>query len=153
MTALLLVAALAGGTEAQMRQGRGFGGGFGRAQAHAIRGGPMGRPMPYRLAPPGPFRPPGSGPYRGPPPPGANSLGANWREQQDEARQGVRFGQFAPLGRVIDEIGRRNPGRQLDTGIEYQGGRALYRVRWVTAHGRRVDYMVDAATGAILSER
>ena len=60
---------------------------------------------------------------------------------------------MAPLGRVIEGIRRRIPGRQLDAGIEYRGERPVYRVRWVTAHGRRVDYIVDAATGAILSGR
>jgi uncharacterized membrane protein YkoI len=89
------------------------------------------------------------------PPPGLsgrppNSLGADWREQQDEARWGVRRGEMKPLGRVIEGIGRRTPGRQLDAGIEYEGGRAVYRVRWITTHGRRIDYIVDAATGAIL---
>ncbi len=81
-----------------------------------------------------------------------NSLGADWREQQEEARAGVRQGQMAPLGRVIQGIGRRSAGRPLDAGIEYQGSRAVYRVRWMTAHGRRVDYIVDAATGAVLGE-
>ena len=27
----------------------------------------------------------------------------------------------------------------------------IYRVRWMTRDGRRVDYLIDAATGAILS--
>ena len=79
-----------------------------------------------------------------------NSLGADWRLQQDEARQGVRQHQLVPLGRVIAQIGQRTPGRQLDTGLEYQDGRAVYRVRWMTRDGRRVDYLIDAATGAIL---
>jgi len=57
---------------------------------------------------------------------------------------------MAPLGRIIDGIGRRAPGRPLDAGIEYQDGRAVYRVRWITDRGRRIDYIVDAATGAIL---
>jgi Peptidase propeptide and YPEB domain len=146
MTALLMAAAMTGAAEAQMRQSRGFGGGFGGGYGgppHQFRGEPLRGPMPYRPLPPGPNRPP---------PPRGNSLGADWREQQDEARQGVRGGQLAPLGRVIQQIGRRTPGRQLDTGIEYRGDRPVYRVRWITDHGRRVDYMVDAATGAILSE-
>ena len=151
MTGLLLAAALAGAADAQMRPMRGFGGEYGRGRPHEF-GGPLQRSMPYRLAPPGFYRSPPPGLYR-PPPRGANSLGADWREQQDEARQGVRHGQWAPLGRVIQGIGRRAPGRQLDTGIEYHAGRPVYRVRWVTAHGRRVDYIVDAATGAILGER
>ncbi|MBV8592835.1 MAG: PepSY domain-containing protein [Caulobacteraceae bacterium] len=79
-------------------------------------------------------------------------MGAGWREQQEEARSGVREGAFAPLGQVIRGIGHRSPGRQLDAGIEYWGARPVYRVRWMTNSGRRVDYIVDAATGAILSQ-
>lgn len=152
MTTLLLATALTGAAEAQMRQARGFGGGFERGPGPQYRGAPF-RGDPYRGGPfrrPMPFPPPPPGPNR--PPPG-NSLGADRREQQDEARQGVRGGHLAPLGRVIHDIGRRTPGRQLDTGIEYQGDRPVYRVRWITDHGRRVDYMVDAATGTILSGR
>jgi uncharacterized membrane protein YkoI len=59
---------------------------------------------------------------------------------------------MAPLGSVIAGIGRRSAGRPLDAGIEYQGARPVYRVRWLMNNGRRVDYLVDAATGQILSE-
>jgi hypothetical protein len=107
----------------------------------------------YRAAPAypaGAYPPP---PYGPPPPRTSNSLGSDWRLQQEEARAGVRHGQFAPLGRVIEGLQKRVPGRQLDAGIEYDGGRAIYRVRWITIHGRRVDFLVDAATGAILGER
>jgi len=83
------------------------------------------------------------------PPP--NSLGADWRLQQDEARQGVRDHHLMPLGRVIEQIRIRTPGRQLDAGLEYQGERPIYRVRWMTKDGRRIDYLIDAVTGAILS--
>ncbi len=126
----------------------------GRERAPAIerppfRGGPARRPF-------GPPPPPAFVPRPGMPPPfrpGPNSLGADWREQQDEARQGVRGGQLAPLGRVIDGIARRSPGRQLDAGLEYDNGRMVYRVRWMTDRGRRIDYIVDAATGQILNAR
>lgn len=87
----------------------------------------------------------------GPPPHRPNSLGADWRPQQDEARQGVRQRRLLPLGGVIEKLRRTMGGRQLDAGLEYEGDRAIYRVRWMTADGRRVDYMIDAATGAILS--
>ena len=79
-----------------------------------------------------------------------NSLGADWGLQQDQVRQAVRQRQLVPLGRVIAQIGGRTPGRLLDTGLEYDGARAVYRVRWITRDGRRVDYLIDAATGAIL---
>ncbi len=93
-----------------------------------------------------------------PPPPQASappatedSLGAGWRQQQDEARQLRRQQRIRPLAGVIEEIRRRTPGHQLDAGLEYQGDRAVYRVRWMTADGRRIDYMIDAATGQVLS--
>jgi uncharacterized membrane protein YkoI len=85
------------------------------------------------------------------PPHRANSLGADWRQQQDEARQGVRQRRIMPLGAVIQQIRRRFPGRQLDAGLEYQGDRPIYRLRWMTPDGRRVDYIIDAATGQVLS--
>jgi len=91
---------------------------------------------------------------RPPPPrphPHQNSLGADWRLQQDEVRQGVRAHQLMPLGRVIEQVRLHTPGKQLDTGLEYQGQRPIYRVRWMTKDGRRIDYLIDAVTGAILS--
>ncbi len=83
--------------------------------------------------------------------PPSDSLGAAWRQQQYEARQGVRDGRIAPLGKVIDEIRRRSPGRQLDAGLETSpSGRTVYRVRWASSDGRRFDYIVDAETGHII---
>ena len=87
----------------------------------------------------------------GAPPHPPNSLGADWRLQQDEVRQGVRQRRIMPLSKVIEQLNARSPGRQLDAGLEYQGDRPIYRVRWMTRNGRRVDYLIDAATGAILS--
>jgi len=79
-----------------------------------------------------------------------NSLGADWRLQQDEVRQCARQRRCVPLSRVIEQLNARSPGRQLDAGLEYQGDRPIYRVRWMTRDGRRIDYLIDAATGAIL---
>ena|SRR5689334_21700278 len=78
---------------------------------------------------------------------GPDSLGADWRAQSEQARGGVQSGQLVPLSRVIDMIGRRVPGRVLDAGLEGSN----YRVRWATADGRRIDFIVDARTGQILS--
>jgi uncharacterized membrane protein YkoI len=83
--------------------------------------------------------------------PGYDSLGADWGGQQDEARAGVSQGRYVPLSRVIAEIRQRTPGKQLDAGIEQSGGRPVYRVRWAASDGKRIDYIVDASTGAILS--
>ena len=97
-----------------------------------------GQPQPFRGAPLGPG-------WAG------DSLGAGWGPQQDEVRQGVRQRRFVPLGQAIQSIRRRGPGHELDAGLEQWGGRAAYRVRWAAPDGRRIDYMVDAESGAILS--
>jgi uncharacterized membrane protein YkoI len=80
-----------------------------------------------------------------------NSLGDDWHQQQNEARQGVQRGRMVPLSQVLAEINRKTPGRVLDAGIEYMGDRPVYRVRWITTDGRRIDYIVDASSGAIMS--
>ena len=79
-----------------------------------------------------------------------NSLSAGWRQQQDEARDAVRRGRHVPLPRVLETLRRRTPGRQLDAGLEVRDGRTVYRVRWVAVDGRRIDYLVDAESGAIV---
>lgn len=84
--------------------------------------------------------------------PDGDSLGAEWRQQQGEARRKVKSGDHISLERVVDEIRRRTPGRLLDAGLETgPDGRGVYRVRWAAANGRRIDFLVDAATGQILS--
>ena len=80
----------------------------------------------------------------------SDSLGSNWRPQQDEARRGVRQGRMIPLESIAPRLNRRSPGRLLDAGIESRGGLPVYRVRWQAADGRRIDYLVDAATGMII---
>jgi uncharacterized membrane protein YkoI len=81
---------------------------------------------------------------------GRDSLGAGWGEQQDDARRGVQAGRNLQLGQIIEIIRRQTPGRMLDAGLEQAGGRTVYRVRWAADGGRRIDYLVDAQTGAIL---
>lgn len=82
---------------------------------------------------------------------GGNSLGDGWRPEEDDAREGVRGGRLVPLEAVIRNIARSTPGRLLDAGLENWGGRQVYRVRWQAADGRRIDFIVDARSGSIIS--
>ena len=141
--------------------GGGYGGpGYGGGRAYGGRGYGGPGPGPGYGAPP---PPPAVGRYYGgvapppayepPPAPYArsNSLGAQWAQQQDQARMGVRQGRIVPLARVVQNLQRLRPGRVLDAGIETApDGRATYRVRWAAAGGRRIDFMVDAETGAVI---
>ena len=151
----LVLMALAAPAGAQGWRG-GHGGGGPRGGGFPMARGPA--PQPFRGGPGGqPFRgvPMQPQPFRGPPGPGpgweGDSLGAGWGPQQDEVRQGVRQRRFVPLNQAIQSIQRRAPGHELDAGLEQWGGRPAYRVRWAGPGGRRIDYMVDAQSGAILS--
>jgi hypothetical protein len=123
---------------------------------------PVARPRAYAYPPgyaypgprPGPVAPPVYAPA---PPPGyaprPNSLGEGWGQQQGEARRGVAQGGLQSLRQVIPNIRRAMPGRMLDAGLEPgPGGRPVYRVRWAAVGGRRIDYIVDAQTGAIIGQ-
>ena len=81
-----------------------------------------------------------------------DSLGADWGPQQAQARECLRAGKCVALREVVASVGRRIPGRLLNAGLEQDGGRQVYRVRWGAADGRRVDVIVDAASGQIVRE-
>ena len=111
-----------------------------------------GYPLPY-AAPPRYASPPPRRPYDAPP---------GWRAapRQPPGIEGPRPAgaiegppRMASLGWVIESIKRRSPGRQLDADVDFMDGRPVYRVRWLTVHGRRMDYLVDAESGVILSGR
>lgn len=135
----------------------GFGMG-GRGAPMRREGAPFGYASPYgpppRYAPPPPPRgyesPPPRRPYDAPP-----GWRAAPREPPGIARDayGMDRPRMASLSYVIEGIQRRSPGRQLDSQVDYLDGRPVYRVRWLTLRGRRMDYIVDAETGVILSGR
>jgi hypothetical protein len=133
------------------------------ARAYAYPAPAQAYPYPQRGAPPA-YTPPPPPPspqgapqqpyYRGQAPaPWRNSLGAYSGGQQEAARQGVRSGRAMPLGQLTAGIRRSVPGRMLDAYPETgPDGRPAYRIRWAAAGGRRIDFIVDAATGAIIGQ-
>lgn len=104
-------------------------------------------PPPQAYAPPPSYAQPRGYSYA----PAPNSLGSGWRPQQPDVRRGVREGSMVPLGQVMANIRRSTPGQLLDAASEPgPDGRPTYRVRWAARGGRRIDFIVDAATGAII---
>lgn len=144
----LALALLAGAAAAQWRDHGDRNEGMPRGlppMGRDVRGGPAWRGLPQPHGPPQPLMRPPPGPIYS-----NDSLGAGWGAQQDVARAGVRHGHFVSLGTAIESVRRRGPGHELDAGLEQWNGRDAYRVRWAEPDGRRIDYMVDAVTGAIL---
>ncbi len=59
---------------------------------------------------------------------------------------GYGRGQVISMEQAVAIVARRTPGRLLDASP--MG--ANYRIVWITPDGRRIDFVVDAATGQIL---
>ena len=57
------------------------------------------------------------------------------------------------LREVVVTLAKRTPGRLLDASfVPGASGAEVLRVRWLDTTGRRIDYLVEPATGAILNE-
>ena len=78
-----------------------------------------------------------------------------WRGgDHDRAREGVNQGRLLPLEAILSNIARAYPGNHI--GVEgpfEQGGRLVYRVKWLTPDGRVMIIFADAETGQILGQR
>ncbi len=72
------------------------------------------------------------------------SYGQNQNQGRGSQRGG---GQTISMEQAVAIVSRRVPGRLLDASP--MG--ANYRIVWVTNDGRRIDFVVDAETGQILS--
>jgi hypothetical protein len=56
-------------------------------------------------------------------------------------------GQTISMQQAVAIVSRRMPGRLLDA----SPAGSNYRIVWITPDGRRIDFIVDASSGAILS--
>ncbi len=116
------------------------GGYRGQPYAPAPRG--YAYPAPAYPAPAYPYAQRGAPPAYAPPPPPAYRYAP-----APPGRRNV------PLGQAMANIRRVMPGRILDAWTEAgPDGRPTYRVRWAAAGGKRIDFIVDAATGAIIGQ-
>ena len=73
--------------------------------------------------------------------------GFGYEQPGGPGRGGMRGGQTISMEQAVSIVARRVPGRLLDASP--MG--ANYRIVWLTNDGRRVDFIVDAETGQILS--
>ena len=48
-------------------------------------------------------------------------------------------------------IARSTPGHQLNTSLVTRNGRPYYEIRWQTDDGRRIEVVVDATSGVLVS--
>ena len=70
-----------------------------------------------------------------------------------EAARVVAQAEAVPLGQVLRAIADRFPGRALDAQRTEQGGRQVYRIKWLGDDGKVREVLADARSGDILSVR
>lgn len=71
-------------------------------------------------------------------------------EDDDDNRPKAPPPRLVPLNQVVAQIRRTTPGDLLDASGPSGGDRPVYRIRWQAASGQRIDFVVDAQTGAII---
>jgi uncharacterized membrane protein YkoI len=74
------------------------------------------------------------------------------RRNHDRARDAVGSGDVLPLGRIMQRVNRRYPGRLLDVDLARNNwGRWIYRLKLLAPGDRVRRLVVDAQTGRVLS--
>lgn len=78
-------------------------------------------------------------------------------DDQDRAREAVAAGRILPLATIVERAIARFGGTVLDVdyedGDEEDGGRRRYEVKLLTADGRILKLVYDAATGDLVGQR
>ena len=78
-----------------------------------------------------------------------------WRHgDPDPERGGVMQVRLLPFEAILGNVARAYPGHHIGVEGPYQqGGRWIYRIKWLTPDGRVIFVFVDAETGEILGQR
>jgi uncharacterized membrane protein YkoI len=80
----------------------------------------------------------------------------DWMNQfsPGQARDSRNQGRTVPLSQIFSNLKRQYGGYQLSADLYERGnGKAVYEIDWMTKDGRKMHFVVDAQTGAILDRR
>lgn len=104
-----------------------------RAQQEALR-----QQQPRPQAPPPKAQPPRESPPR--------DQGQSNRDRPEPPQPS----RLVSLNQAVDSVRRSTPGHLLDASPPSGGSRPVYVIRWQADSGQRIDFVVDAQTGAIV---
>jgi uncharacterized membrane protein YkoI len=63
-------------------------------------------------------------------------------------------GRTVPLSQIFNKLKQQYGGYQLSADLYDKGnGKSVYEIDWMTKDGRKMHFVVDAQTGAILDRR
>lgn len=71
-----------------------------------------------------------------------------------QARDSRNEGRTVPLSQIFSNLKRQYGGYQLRADLYDKGnGKSVYEIDWMTKDGRKMHFVVDAQSGAILDRR
>lgn len=73
-------------------------------------------------------------------------------DDHDRAREAVVRRDALPLAQILPGIEQRYQARMVAVELDSKGGRLVYELELITAVGRIVEVVVDAATGDIVKD-
>lgn len=85
-----------------------------------------------------------------------------WREGLGQSFDAERPGarpeasqdrQRTPLYQIVQRLERRVGGQMLDARLVEGGRGEMYVIKWLTDDGRKIEFLVDAQSGAVLDQR
>lgn len=71
----------------------------------------------------------------------------------EEARRLRRDEEVMPLETIVERAGIGADSRILEVETEFEHGRRVYEIEYVTAGGRIMEVVVDAGTGEVLERK
>ena len=74
------------------------------------------------------------------------------RDDHHAARRLVKRGEILPMGKVLKQALRHQPGRLLEAEFETEDGRHLYEFEILDAEGQVWELEMDAADGRLLKK-
>ncbi len=84
---------------------------------------------------------------------GLAPAGARERSDHERALQAVQAGEILPLPKVLERVGREQPGQVMAIELEQEAGRWIYELKVLQADGRLLKLDVDARDASILRRR
>lgn len=71
-------------------------------------------------------------------------------DSHSDVREIFQQNQILPLAEILPDVEKQLNARLLEAELEREHGRYVYELEMITADGRMIEVMVDAATGTIL---
>ena len=82
--------------------------------------------------------------------PAAGAVASPHDHDHDRARAALGRGEVRPLAEILETVTTAVPGDIVEVELERERGTWVYELKVIAPDGRRLEVMVDAATGALL---